>query len=134
MSKIKITPLHNHVVIKQQEESETMHGRLIIPDAGKEKAMMGEVIAVGPGIINLNGHLIPTTLKVGQIVTFPAFGGQKITIKGEEYLIYKEPDIFALLEEEPAEIPNRLPSELVNELVSNTTLLDKNAITTYTNK
>jgi chaperonin GroES len=50
-------------------------------------------------MIGLNGNLIPNTLKVGQQVTFPAFGGQRISIKGEEYLIYKEQDIFAVIED-----------------------------------
>lgn len=95
---MKIRPLHNHVVIKQQDESEVMYGNIIIPDAGKEKALIGEVISVGPGIVNLNGVLIPNTIKKGEIVSFPAFGGQRITIKGEDYLIYKEQDIFAVLE------------------------------------
>jgi chaperonin GroES len=95
---MKIKPLHNHVVIKQQDESETMYGNIIVPDAGKEKPLMGEVVATGPGLININGVLIPNTLKVGQLVTFPSFGGQRISIEGDEYLIYKEQDIFAILE------------------------------------
>lgn len=94
-----IKPLHNHVVIKQQDETETMYGNIVVPDMGKEKVMLGEIIAVGPGMVSLNGTLIPNTLKVGQVVTFPAFGGQRITIKGEEYLIYKEQDIFAVIED-----------------------------------
>jgi chaperonin GroES len=98
MNKIKIIPKHNHVVIKQIEEEEMMYGNIIVSDMGKEKAMIGEVIAVGPGIINLNGVLIPNTAKVGEKVTFPTFGGQRINIKGEEYLIYKDSDIFASLE------------------------------------
>ena len=95
---MNIIPLHNHIVIKQQDETETMYGNIIVPDAGKEKAMVGEIIAVGPGLININGILIPTSLKIGQTVTFPAFGGQKLNIQGESFLIYKEQDIFAVLE------------------------------------
>jgi chaperonin GroES len=96
---MKIKPLHNHVVIKQQDETETMYGNIIVPDAGKEKPLMGEVVAVGPGIVNMNGALIPNTLEVGQKVSFPSFGGQKLSIGGEDYLIYKEQDIFAILED-----------------------------------
>ncbi len=38
---MKIKPLHNHVVIKQQDETETMYGNIIVPDAGKKKPLMG---------------------------------------------------------------------------------------------
>ena len=96
---MKIKPLHNHVIIKQHDESETMYGNIIVPDAGKEKPLMGEIVAVGPGLINMNGVLIPNTVQVGQKVSFPSFGGQKLSIQGEDFLIYKEQDIFAVLED-----------------------------------
>jgi chaperonin GroES len=97
---MKIKPLHNHVVIKQQDETESMYGNIIVPDAGKEKPLMGEVIAVGPGTPNLiNGELIPMSLEVGELVAFPSFGGQKLSIQGEDFLIYKEQDIFVILED-----------------------------------
>ena len=96
---MKIKPLHNHVVIKQQDETETMYGNIIVPDAGKEKPLMGEVVAVGPGITNMHGNLIPNTLEVGQTVVFPSFGGQRITVKGEEYIVMKEQDLLAIIEE-----------------------------------
>ena len=95
---MNIKPLHNHVVIKQQDETETMYGNIVVPDLGKEKPLMGEIIASGPGLINLNGVLIPNTVEVGQIVIFPSFGGQKITVEGEEYVVCKEQDLIAILE------------------------------------
>ena len=95
---MNIKPLHNHVVIKQQDQTETMYGNIVVPDLGKEKPLMGEIIASGPGLINLNGVLIPNTVEVGQIVIFPAFGGQKITVDGEEYVVCKEQDLIAILE------------------------------------
>jgi chaperonin GroES len=95
---MNIKPLHNHVVLKQQDETETMYGNIVVPDLGKEKPLMGEIIASGPGLINLNGVLIPNTVEVGQIVIFPAFGGQKITVDGDEYVVCKEQDLIAILE------------------------------------
>ena len=95
---MKIKPLHNHVVIKQQDETETMYGNIIVPDAGKEKPLMGEVIATGPGIINMNGVLIPNEVPVGVTVVFPSFGGQRITVEGDEYVVCKEQDLIAILE------------------------------------
>lgn len=92
--------LHNHVVIKELDYKESKYGNIIISDTGKEKALIGKVVKTGPGIVNLMGVLIPNKVKEGDIVSFPQFGGQKITINRQEYLIYKEQDLFLTLEEE----------------------------------
>jgi chaperonin GroES len=95
---MKIKPLHNHVVIKQQDETETMYGNIVVPDMGKEKPLMGEVVAVGPGMYSVTGAWIDTGIRKGEIVVFPAFGGTKMTVEGEEYIVMKEQDLLAVLE------------------------------------
>ena len=95
---MKIKPLHNHVVIKQQDETETMYGNIVVPDMGKEKPLMGEVIAVGPGMYSVTGTFIETKIEVGETVVFPSFGGTKMTVDGEEFVVMKEQDLLAILE------------------------------------
>ena len=95
---MKITPLHNHVLIVQDEEKESMYGNIIVPDAGKEKPLMGTVVSSGPGLVNVYGTLIENKIKEGTKVLFPSFGGQRITVEGKEYLIYKEQDLLAIIE------------------------------------
>ena len=95
---MKIKPLHNHIVIKQQDETETMYGNIVVPDMGKEKPLMGEVIAVGPGAYSVTGTFIENKVQVGETVVFPAFGGTKMTIEGEEFIVMKEQDLLATLE------------------------------------
>ena len=96
---MKIKPLHNHIVIKQQDETETMYGNIVVPDLGKEKPLMGEVVAVGPGAYSVTGEaFLKTTIEVGTTVVFPAFGGTKMTIEGEEFVVMKENDLLAILE------------------------------------
>ena len=48
MSK-SLVPQNDRVLIKPIESGEEMYGNIIIPDMGKEKPEMGEVVAVGPG-------------------------------------------------------------------------------------
>lgn len=91
---------HNHIVIKQQDETETMYGNIVVPDMGKEKPLMGEVIAVGPGFYTVTGTWIDTFIRIGEVVVFPSFGGTKMTIDGEEYIVMKENDLLAVLEKE----------------------------------
>jgi len=97
---MKIRPLHNHIVIKQQDETETMYGNIVVPDMGKEKPLMGEVVAVGPGTYTITGDFIETQVEVGEIVIFPAFGGTKMTIGDDEFVVMKENDLLAILEKE----------------------------------
>ncbi len=97
---MKIKPLHNHIVIKQQDETETMYGNIVVPDMGKEKPLMGEVVAVGPGTYTITGDFIETQVEVGEIVVFPAFGGTKMTIGDDEFIVMKENDLLASLEKE----------------------------------
>ena len=94
---MKFIPLHNNVIIKQQDETETMYGNIIVPDTGKERPLLGEVIAVGSGFYTITGNFIKTITKVGEIVVFPSFGGQRITIEGEDFIVVKEQDLIAIL-------------------------------------
>jgi len=95
---MKIKPLHNNVVIKQTDNTEEMYGNILIPDMGKEKPLMGEIIAIGDGRTTETGAYVKTTLEPGQTVVFPAFGGTKITVDGDEYVVLKETDLIAVIE------------------------------------
>lgn len=58
----------------------------------------GEVMAVGPGSTES-----PVTLKIGDKVVLPGFGGAPVKLeKGadEEYLLYRESDILAKIIQE----------------------------------
>jgi chaperonin GroES len=95
---MKIKALHNHVVIKQDENQEQKYGNIVVADLGKEKPLQGEIVEIGPGRSTETGAFVPTTLKVGDIVIFPSFGGNKVTIDDVEYIIMKETDLLIVLE------------------------------------
>ena len=95
---MKIIPLHNNIVIKQTDNTEEMYGNILIPDMGKEKPLMGQIVAVGTGAYTITGTFVKTNLEVGLTVVFPAFGGTKINVDGEEYVVCKETDLIAVIE------------------------------------
>ena len=97
MNEIKITPLHNNVIILQEETSATQSGNIIVPDIGKEKPLEGIVVEVGKGAYTLSGTKIPTTIKKGDRVLFPPMNALRIHIGGIEYITTKETDIIAVL-------------------------------------
>lgn len=97
--KAKVRPLADRVLVKRIEEEETKVGGIIIPDTAKEKPQKGEVIAVGPGRTDDNGNRIPMEVKVGDKVIFSKYAGSEVKVNGEEYLIMREDDILAVIED-----------------------------------
>ncbi|MGB0885862.1 MAG: co-chaperone GroES [Chitinophagales bacterium] len=87
MSKVKIRPLNMRVVIKPDVAEETTASGLYIPDSAKEKPQTGTVVAIS----NI------TSLKEGEKVIYGKFTGTDVEIDGENYLILKESDIFAVI-------------------------------------
>jgi len=97
-----LRPLHDRVVVRRIEADEKTAGGVIIPDTAREKPMEGEVVAVGPGARNEQGHLVPLDLKPGDRILFGKWSGTEVKIDGEELLIMKEGDVMGVLDKMPA--------------------------------
>jgi chaperonin GroES len=95
---MKFRPLQDRVVVRRIEEEEKTAGGIIIPDTAKEKPMQGEVVAVGPGVRDESGKLVPLEAKKGDRVLFGKWSGTEVKIDGEELAIMKESDIFGIIE------------------------------------
>ncbi len=92
-----IRPLHDRVLVKRIEESETKVGGIIIPDTAKEKPQQGEVVGVGNGKLLEDGERAPIDVKVGDRILFGKYSGSDIKVGGNEYLIVREDEILAVL-------------------------------------
>jgi chaperonin GroES len=90
---VKITPLHDRVLVRRLEEKKTAKGGIIIPDTAREKPHEGEVIAAGDGKIE-KGHRVPIDVKAGDRILFGRYTGNDIEIDGQEYLILREEEIL----------------------------------------
>jgi len=97
MAKLKIHPLADRVVVQPAEAEEKTKGGIILPDTAKEKPVEGTIVATGPGKVADNGEVVKMTVKVGDKVLYGKYSGTEITIDGEEYLIMRESDIFAIV-------------------------------------
>ncbi len=97
MAKLNLKPLADRVIIKPSEAQETTKGGIILPDTAKEKPIEGTIVAVGPGKVADDGKLVKPEVKVGDKVLYGKYSGTEITSEGEEYLIMRESDIFAIV-------------------------------------
>jgi len=92
MSAINIKPLADRVVVAPAPAEEKTKSGLIIPDSAKEKPQRGKVVAVGNGKKDE-----PLTVKVGDTVLYGKYSGTEIQVEGNDYLIMRESDIFAVI-------------------------------------
>ena len=93
----KITPLNGFVVLKPVETTEETFGNIIIPDLGKERPEMGEVVATSDTYNWHTDSFVASAVQVGQKVLIPKMGSMKITVEGEDYFITKDSEILAIL-------------------------------------
>ena len=94
---MKLKPLADRIVVKPAVAEDKTKGGLYLPDTAKEKPVWGEVIAVGSGKVSEEGKHIALEVKVGDKVLYGKYSGTEVTVEGEEVLIMRESDIFAIM-------------------------------------
>ena len=95
---MKLRPLADRVIVKRLENETKTASGIVIPDNAAEKPDQGEVLAVGPGRLDDDGDRMPMSVKVGDRVLFGKYSGQTVKVDGEELLVMKEEDLFAVVE------------------------------------
>jgi len=86
--------------VRPLTEEEQTAGGIVLPDSAKKRPQEAEVLAVGPGRVLDNGELAPMTVKKGDVVIYPEYGGTEVKIAGEELLIIEEDSILAIKDDE----------------------------------
>lgn len=98
VTKIKVRPLGDKVLVKRIEADAMTSGGIILPDSAKEKPKRGRIQAVGDGKLLDTGERSKPQVKKGDEVLFTSYAGTEIKINGEEVLIMDESDILAIIE------------------------------------
>ena len=96
---MNVRPLHDRIIVQRTEEGEQKIGGIIIPDSAKEKPQQGKVIAAGTGKVKDDGKKIPLDVKAGDLILFGKYSGQEIKLDGEEYLIMREDEVLAVIDD-----------------------------------
>ncbi|PIY09145.1 MAG: co-chaperone GroES [Flexibacter sp. CG_4_10_14_3_um_filter_32_15] len=92
MADVNIRPLADRVLVAPDAAEEKTASGIIIPDSAKEKPQRGKVIAIGNGKKDE-----PITVKVGDNVLYGKYSGTEINVEGQDYLIMRESDIYAVV-------------------------------------
>ena len=93
-----LKPLGDRVVLKHLVAEETTKSGIVLPGQTKEKPQQAEVIAVGPGGM-VDGKEVVMQVKAGDKVIFSKFAGTEVKAENGEYIIVKQSDILAIIED-----------------------------------
>ncbi len=88
-----IKPLGDRVVIKSLESEETTKSGIVLPGSAKEKPVMAEVLAVGPGGM-VDGKEVKMQVQVGDKVIYSKYAGTEVKLDGVEYIVVRQNDIL----------------------------------------
>jgi len=94
---MKLKPLFDRIVIKQQE-AETVTASGLILAGSQEKPQIATVLAVGPGGI-VDGKEIVMQLKPGDKILYPKYAGSEFRIDGETLVVLRQSDVLAVVED-----------------------------------
>lgn len=95
---MKIRPIGDRVVLKQFEAEEKTKSGIILTNKSKEQPPIFEVIEVGDGV-GADGTTTKMIVKVGDKVACNRFSGLAITVDEEEYVIMRQTELLATLED-----------------------------------
>ena len=96
---MKLRPLNDKIIVKPLKAEEVTKSGLIIPDSAKEKPQQGKVIAAGSGKSKDDGKRVPLDVKAGDLILFGKYSGQEIKLDGDEYLIMREDEVLAVIDD-----------------------------------
>jgi chaperonin GroES len=98
-SEVKLQPLGDRVVVQREESESKTSGGILLPDSAKDKPSRGTIISVGNGKLLDDGSRGTLQVKVGDKVIFTSYAPEPFKIGDEEYLLMREEDILAIIDE-----------------------------------
>ena len=94
-----LKPLGDRVLVKPAPKEEKTSSGLYISSGAQEKPQRGKVVAVGEGKRDQDSNRIPVDVKAGDEVFYGKFGGNEVKVDGEDFLLLRADDIYAIIEE-----------------------------------
>lgn len=94
---MNVRPLHDRLLVRRVEEETKTKGGLFIPEAAKERPLIGHVLAVGAGKRLEGGALQTPDVKAGDQVLFGKYAGTEIRLDGVDHLILSEDEVLGII-------------------------------------
>ena len=66
----------------------------MLPEKSQGKVLQATVVAVGSGSKGKGGEIQPVSVKVGDKVLLPEYGGTKVVLDDKDYFLFRDGDIL----------------------------------------
>uniref|UniRef100_A0A8D0E5Z7 10 kDa heat shock protein, mitochondrial n=1 Tax=Salvator merianae TaxID=96440 RepID=A0A8D0E5Z7_SALMN len=87
----KFLPLFDRVLVERCAAETVTKGGIMIPEKSQGKVLQATVVAVGEGSKGKDGDLRPISVKVGEKVLLPEYGGTKVVLDDKVSLMIFAP-------------------------------------------
>ena len=95
---MRLKPLADRVIVKQNEAEEKTASGILLPDAAKTKPTQGKIVSVGPGKLDDKGKPMAMAVRAGETVYYGKYSGTDVELDGEKFVILREADILGVVE------------------------------------
>ncbi|KAG9271055.1 10 kDa heat shock protein, mitochondrial [Astyanax mexicanus] len=90
----KFLPMFDRVLVERLAAESVTKGGIMLPEKSQGKVLQATVVAVGPGALNKSGDVTPVSVKVGEKVLLPEYGGTKVILDDKDYFLFRDADIL----------------------------------------
>ncbi|KAF5199042.1 10 kDa chaperonin [Thalictrum thalictroides] len=92
----RLIPSLNRILVEKILPPLKTNAGILIPEK-INKLNTAKVVAVGPGKLTTDGKPIPVSVKEGDTVLLPEYGGTEIKLDEKEYHLFRDDDILGTL-------------------------------------
>ncbi|KAF3924080.1 hypothetical protein ABW21_db0209802 [Orbilia brochopaga] len=94
-----LAPLLDRILVQRiRAETKTASG-IFLPESSVEKLSEARVLAVGPGGLDRDGKRVEVSVKPGDRVLIPPFGGSAVKVGEDEYTLFRDHELLAKINE-----------------------------------
>ncbi|CAN8312230.1 unnamed protein product [Cochlearia groenlandica] len=95
----RLIPTFNRILVQRVIQPAKTESGILLPEKSS-KLNSGKVIAVGPGSRDSDGKLIPISVKEGDTVLLPEYGGSPVKLGDNEYHLFRDEDVLGTLHDD----------------------------------
>jgi len=95
----RFLPLFDRVLVERFAPELKTKGGIMIPEKSTGKVLKATVVATGPGAPDKNGQIRSMSVKPGDKVLLPEYGGTTVSLDGDDFFLFRDGDILGKFEE-----------------------------------